>query len=166
MKQLSKEQTKELEHNSHEPYNLLFNHRDLYDMYVSQLMLLTGWIHTRNLTTSDPQKKRNDKLTELLECQPNYHVVYEYRNAVWGFQYDEDVNNTFLIYCSIRGFTLQVNDKFDIYKINDLLELLISIIVDKNGAPDFMLKYYEDTQRKIKGGLVNKVIGMIKKINK
>ena len=147
---LSKKQTKELEKNLESPCNLLNNSKydKIYEMFTLQSMILASWIDTQNLTMQHIQKQRTDKMSQLLGTKPNYHVNYEYRNAVWGFQYDEEINNMFIIYESIRGFLLKVNKNFDVNKINNLLEFLISII-NKDNMPDYMLKFFNEQEIEI-----------------
>ncbi len=62
------------------------------------------------------------KLVGLLG-KPSYYITYEFRNALWGFNFKDQ---NILLYFDERGFKLQVEKTFNIKLINDLYEYLFN----------------------------------------
>jgi len=82
-------------------------------------------------------------LSQLFGCKPNYYVTYSDRNAVWGFQFNDNRNNTFLFYSSQRGIFLKVNNDFDINEVENLYKELNSILINPDYASDYFKRKRE-----------------------
>jgi hypothetical protein len=106
------------------------------------MMGIQSWQNTHNLSVNDTQKILNNKLSELLLTKPAYYVTHEYRNALWGFYFDNNEknieNNKFLIYHDKRGLSIQVHPKFRKDMIEQLLYELFNTLVDKNNLLDIL----------------------------
>lgn len=114
---LSKKETEELEQSTTPIENLT-----KYQIpYIEHLFKIQSWYGVNGLTTNMSQKEFFIKLTELLGYKPLYYKRYEYRTAVWGFEWE---NEKFILYRSERGLSIQVLQKFRKDKLeNFLIEL-------------------------------------------
>ena len=137
--QLSKKEAKKLETTSTRIENL---HNKMgcikYVKCLNQLGLLLSWYNTQGISINDSQKKQNDKLSELFGCKPSYYITYSERNAAWGFQFGDNINNKFLVHHSQRGMSFQVSKNFNVNEIENLLDFISSLLVNYNNIPEMM----------------------------
>lgn len=133
---LKKEEIKQLEHETIRVENLFTGMSKIQHEKCCHLILgIQFWYNTQKLTTKDSQKTHNKRLSQLLNNEPSYYVNYEYRNAVWGFSFENDEkiapNNKVVIYHDKRGLSIQVHPKFRKDSIENLLKELFNLLVDK-----------------------------------
>lgn len=103
-------------------------------------MDVTMWYHTHGLSANNI-KPHWKKLEELLNCKPAYYWTgAEFKNAVWGFSYDD---NKFLIYSSKRGLSIEVEDSFPAQKCIPLLKKLKELLVRGEGLYTSKVKEFE-----------------------
>ena len=100
-------------------------------------MAISSWYALYDIKAGQLGAKR-DKLVELLGLKPNYHVNYEYRNAVWGLEIN---GHKCVLYTSIRGTDLQVEPKK--WKPGEMQKLL-KVLMDKLIDPEILK---EDTEK-------------------
>ena len=121
LKQLTKEDAKNLETNSRNVGNFLTY--ELHEKLKNILYLekgLQGWYREYNISAGS-FKAKIPKLTEIFNTKPNFYVNYLSRYAVWGFEWQDQ---KFLIYVSKRGLTIQIAYNFDLSLLEQfLLEL-------------------------------------------
>jgi len=128
---LDKETTKQLELTTTPTSNLVSYYKNSYDFDL-QLKVLS-WYNYNGLTTKNPQKDFKKKLGELLGSKPLYHANYEYREAVWGFRFNELCN--VILYCSEKGLSIQVdNTKVAGEAVPDLYKHLYQLLIGKTNA--------------------------------
>jgi len=140
MKQLSNEETKELEFTTTPLSNVLYqqinselSHKET-EIVMYKSFDITGWAHngrfyadpkSRSLSNG-PLHKQVALMSELIGFKQNYHIVHSLRNAVWGLEFD---NIKFLLYICTEGTKIQVehncNDATAQKIINRLYGLLI-----------------------------------------
>lgn len=135
---LSREEIKDLEHNTTPieniwngvcfllPTTFPYNNKPFGAIQrlrlVNKKINLLGWYHKQGLTTRTPIKDHWKKMTQLLGYAPSCYPVYEYRNALWGFEWE---NNKVLLYYSIKGLSIQVPTDFNKKKVEKLIDFLI-----------------------------------------
>lgn len=125
LKLLSKKETEELEKNTIRIENVVMYQRP-YNDYLLKIQL---WYWANGLTAALPQKQINAKLIELIGYEPNYFKQYEYRNAVWGLEWESE---KFLIYKSKGGTEIQISPDFPKIKLEKFLKsLMIKLKADK-----------------------------------
>lgn len=103
---LDKKTTKELEHTTTPTVNLMQYWKEAYDQKLH--MEVGSWYYAQGFTADDPQKKTKARLSELLGSKPLYHANYEYREAVWGFNFNDRCS--VVIYWSQKGLSIQVDN--------------------------------------------------------
>lgn len=121
IKQLTKKETKDLEHNTTSlinVYNTKVNTHEFEFDGINASLAITSWYNTWDIKEGGLKTKR-DKLTELLGFKPNYHVTYFVKHAVWGI---ESNGHRCVLYTSIEGTSLQVPSGF--YRPGDMRKLL------------------------------------------
>lgn len=135
IKQLSKERTRKLEKITTPPVNIVSltdqGLDDLKHRGVNVVWGFTTWYATWELDANKFREQR-DKLIELFGVKPNYHVDYEYKNAVWGFEID---GNEVVVYTSIKGTSVQVENR---PMTCEELVAIMSPLVDKMINWDFL----------------------------
>lgn len=130
--QLSNKKTKELERITIPIENFMYQNG--FDK--EKLFSLIGWYHSHGLRADEPVKYRKEKLIELLGVKPNYHVSYEFRSAVFGFEFipngvdkEHIPNNELVIYYSGRGLSIQLHPKFRKDMIINLIDFLSETLI-------------------------------------
>ena len=103
---LDKKTTKLLEQTTTPTSNVMQHYKDKCDLELH--LKVTTWYWYNGLTTKNPQKDFKKKLSELLGSKPLYHTLYEYREAVWGFRFNDCCN--IVIYLSEKGLSIQIDD--------------------------------------------------------
>lgn len=131
IKQLTKEQTKELERTTTPLVNLVgVHHNDKTEFEfngICAVMAISSWYLTWDLK-SNKFKEHRDKLIQLLGFKPNYHVNYEFKNAVWGL---ESNGHQCVLYTSLKGTSLQVaGDAYQPGTLHKMLEPFMERILD------------------------------------
>jgi hypothetical protein len=129
LKPLSKEETKSLEHRT-VPYEHIraegFRNKAYTQMFHLQREIkIVEWYHYHGLEACGSIYLKWRKLTELFGYKPSYYVSYEYKNAVWGFEWEGE---KFLIYESIRGLSIQILPTFMKKKLERFQKELIRIL--------------------------------------
>ena len=131
--QLTNQEVRELEQSSIPIES--FIHTSDRDARFKRLILTQHWYHTHDLNTSMPQKRLNAKMTSLLNINPNYYKTYEFKNAVWGINWQ---SHKIIIYLSRRGLSIQVEDTLPQNSANKFLDDFNNLIVNRdNMHPDF-----------------------------
>jgi hypothetical protein len=97
--------------------------------YVDYYFKINFWYNVYDIKTSDPQKKFVDKLSDLLDYKPLYSKNYEYRTAVWGFQWE---NEYFVMYRSQKGLQIQIKNDFNKNKLEEFLSGISSTLGTNN----------------------------------
>jgi hypothetical protein len=93
------------------------------------------WYNVYDIKTSDPQKKFVEKLSDLLGYKPLYSKNYEYRTAVWGFEWK---NENFILYRSERGLQIQIKNDFNKNKLEVFLSEFSTMLGTNNvKTPNF-----------------------------
>jgi hypothetical protein len=91
-------------------------------------MSIISWYHTHNdIDANTSIYKKWNKISELLGTKPIKHIVYEYRNALWAFNWKYDF---VLIYYDKRGIKIQVNEKIKKSEIKPLLDYLKETLIN------------------------------------
>lgn len=121
LKLLSKERTKELEELTIPIENLTGYQKP----YMSYLFRIQQWYRENGLSTENTQRDMVSLLSHLLGYKPLYHKTYEYRNAVWGFEWDGE---EFVLYKSKRGTSIQVHPKFRKDKLEPFLNDFMHLV--------------------------------------
>lgn len=111
MKQLPKQETKDLEHKSMPMIMAMADPNAIWPRINVQnkWFAVLGW-HTAGEFTDDPivNKALHLKvaaMSKLLGFKQNYHVNYWERNAVWGLEHE---GIKFVVYLSTRGLSVQL----------------------------------------------------------
>lgn len=115
----------ELEQNTTPIENIAQYNRG-FDSYYFKINL---WYNEHGLTTSSPQKHFVEKLSLLLGAKPNYFKKYEYRTAVWGFEWE---NEKFVLHRSERGLSILILPKFRKDKLKRFLEEVVKVLQVEN----------------------------------
>ena len=104
--QLSKEQTQSLERSSTPIIMLLADAiaRDGDEFNSNKWFKVLSWKYA-NALTYDSLPKTVASMSAFLDHRPNYHINYEYRNAVWGLSWDKI---DFVLYISKGGLAVQL----------------------------------------------------------
>lgn len=68
----------------------------------------------------DTNKSRKEFLIKKLG-KPSYHVTYEFREAVWGFNVNDRL---VVIYYSLKGFSVQVSEEASAKETTEILEII------------------------------------------
>lgn len=93
--------------------NLLIDNES--DHLKTAILNMFNWTYLRNMKTT---KERKNHLIKKFGA-PNYHANYEYREAIWGFKYQEI---EIVIYYSTKGFSVQVSPDCTITQARVILE--------------------------------------------
>ncbi|AEO93567.1 gp308 [Bacillus phage G] len=126
LKLLSKERTRELEHTTEPIENFtMYNERFKSQYFHKQYFRINSWFRVNGLTTNNTQGKFNEKLSELLGYKPLYYQQYEYKTAVWGFEWKSE---EFIMYRSERGLSIQIGKKFNKTKLEDFFDELTTLL--------------------------------------
>lgn len=120
---LTKAETKEAELSTTPIVNFLYKvAEDLKKKINFEVMSLHRWVYQLGDKTN---AERKAYLISKLG-KPNYHENYEYREAVWGLRYKNQLD--VIVYYSLKGFSVQVESEADpalavsaIKEINDFL---------------------------------------------
>lgn len=115
---MTKKEAKEAEKTTTPILNLL-NKRD--DKEVNKLsnniFKMFKWLEK---FTTTKERKKHIKITF---GNPLYHAQYEYKEAVWGFKY-EQIN--IIVYYSIKGFSIQVSPECSCGDALKILKIITS----------------------------------------
>ena len=139
MKQLSNEETKELEYNTTPISNVLYQANSTLNRKESDAMMyksfdVVGWAHNgrhydmpgARSMSNGPLHKQVAEMTKLLGFKQNYHIVWSLRNAVWGLEFD-DIK--FLLYICTEGTRIQVEWKDNDATANKLINHLYTLLI-------------------------------------
>lgn len=83
-----------------------------------------NWYKTHDLSPDNPINVQNDKISKILGMKPQYHVQYQYRTAVWGFQI-EGYEAKIILYNSKRGTMIFAEKTITEDCVKKLLQFLI-----------------------------------------
>jgi len=120
-KMKDKKEVKKLEDDT-VPIEALTGYGNGYNEYYFKI---NSWYREHGLTTSSAQKKFIEKLTQLFGQKPNYYRIFEYKTAVWGFEWQGE---KVLIYRSERGLSIQLLSNFTPSKIKPFLDFMIQTL--------------------------------------
>ena len=133
---MSKPDTKHAELNTTPIMNIFFQASQKGDKYDTKIMrkysVLLSWY--RRLDTVNELTK-NKELTRLLDFKPLYYVTYEYRNAVWGFRFE---NKPVVLYNSKKGLSIQVSPDADTGYCKRLIDALYDRLVHEDTEKEIM----------------------------
>lgn len=144
---LPKQETKLLVQDTYDIDNSLNSVDDsTYRLRTMRLSLLQSWRDSHNLPANNVKIHWNF-LTNLFNVKPYYNYRdYEYKNAIWGFGWklDQNSNNKFILYKSIRGLSVELHENFDVTMIDDFLDELINLLVNKNNIHPMLKEICQD----------------------
>jgi len=118
---LSKKRTEELETTTI-PIETLTGYQK---PYLDHLFRIQSWYHVHGLTTNHPQTDFFATLSALLQHKPQYYKRYEYKNAVWGFEWERE---EFILYKSKKGTSIQIPKTFRTDKLEPFLQALSDLL--------------------------------------
>ena len=124
----SKTETEELEKTTIPIDNILLDKdKDLkfYSLYFS-LLTWTSKISPKGESLSIYQKWQ--KFSDALSFKPQYHKIYECRNAVWGLKFK---NHGLVVYLDKRGLRIQVSESIDKKSAYEILNNLHLVLFGK-----------------------------------
>ena len=90
---------------------------------------LLAWFLKHGLTAGGPQKKHIEKMSSLLGVPPSYYTILgsdRFRNAIWSLGWKR---NKALLFLSIKGFHLEIEENFDPNLIEEFLNYLSTLIL-------------------------------------
>ncbi len=136
IKQLSRKETKELEQTTTPLANLYslrrFGGVDEDEFFVDDIhadMAISHWYVLQDDVDVNLFRDHRDRLSELLGMKPNYHVNYEYKNAVWGLEIN---GHQCVLYTSLRGTSLQVKKEgWKPGEMQEFLKVLMYKLIDR-----------------------------------
>lgn len=117
---LSKKETEQLEYNT-VPIESLTSYAPPFDDYYFQL---NSWYTQKGLTTKNPERDFVHQLSKIVGHVPVYTKQYEYKTAVWGLSWQEE---SFVLYRSRRGMSIQVPPAFPKGKLDEFLQALVTL---------------------------------------
>jgi len=91
---------------------------DLYKYWVM------NWYKIHDFAPNNTINSQTEKISKILGMKPQYHVVYEYRTAVWGFQI-EGYDAKIILYNSKRGTMIFAEKSITEECVKKLLQFLI-----------------------------------------
>lgn len=141
LEKLSQEETRILEKET-TPFSNIAQYLFLNEELATIWHDIIGWAHTYNINVNKPSHKWK-KLIELFKCKPNYYIIYEYKNAIWGFNTDY---GKIIIYNSLKGTGIQALPEFNKNKIKEFLTELRQVLC-KNGIGEYS-KFIEKRKNK------------------
>lgn len=121
MKQLNKKITKAYQGKLTPEFNLIQAHLGLKYKILGTDPLITMMTEIQRATyyqqIADSFPKRVDFYSQCFGGRPSFYEMYEYKNAVWGFEIDAV---PFCVYYSKKGLSIEVHPvatKNQLYKI-------------------------------------------------
>ena len=132
MKQLSKQETKELEYSSTPMINIM---APCQDELAYKWFDVIGWTHngrhyahpkSRNIT-NQAMHKTVAEMSKLIGFKQNYHITWSIRNAVWGLQID-DIK--FVLYISTEGTSVQIDQNCTETDVEKIVNQLYGILIN------------------------------------
>jgi len=121
---LTKEAAKKLSHNVI-PYQNISRERLSRLRITARDLKIQGWYHKHGLKANVRIMDHWKKLSELFGHEPLYYINFEYRNAVWAFEW---MGEKFILYKSIRGTSIEVPPEFSVSKIDRFQRELITLL--------------------------------------
>lgn len=123
---LTKEAAKKLSHEV-TPYQNISRERLSYARLriSARDFKIQGWYHKHGLKANVRIMDHWKKLSELFGHKPLYYINFEYRNAVWAFEWERE---KFILYKSIRGTSIEVPPEFSVSKVDRFQKELITLL--------------------------------------
>ena len=126
IKQLSKKRTKELETITTPMIMVLSGIQPNDPVLADKWFEILAWRSMHDHESLTTLKSKVRKLSSFFGFSQNYHVNYEYRNAVWGFALN---GAEFVVYESNGGLAVQIAPDSK-EKVGEIIDYLYATLVE------------------------------------